>query len=126
MLGQKNAAATIGVKDFAVARKFYTDTLGLKEGSMQGEEAITYKSGDSSVFVYKSNYAGTNEATAVTFETGDEIDHIVKTLKAKGVKFEHYKDMPGTTLKGDVHIAGDFKLAWLKDPDGNIIALAGN
>ena len=126
MLGQRNAAATIGVKDFAVARKFYTDTLGLKEGEMQGDDAITYKSGDSSVFVYKSDYAGTNEATAVTFETGDEMDEIVKTLKTKGVKFEHYKDMPGTTLKGDVHIAGDFKLAWLKDPDGNIIALAGN
>ena len=30
MLGSTNAAATIGVKDIAVARKFYEDKLGLE------------------------------------------------------------------------------------------------
>lgn len=41
-------------------------------------------------------------------------------LKAKGVEFEHYR-MPGMTRKGDVHIAGKMKVAWFKDPDGNIL-----
>ena len=40
-------------------------------------------------------------------------------MKAKGVKFEHY--MPGLKLQGDVHIGGDMKVAWFKDPDGNIL-----
>ena len=31
--------------------------------------------------------------------------------------------MPGTTLKGDVHVTGDHKAAWFKDPDGNIIGI---
>ena len=29
--------------------------------------------------------------------------------------------MPDTTLHGDVHVAGDIKVAWFKDPDGNIL-----
>jgi hypothetical protein len=29
--------------------------------------------------------------------------------------------MPGITRDGDVHIAGEMKVAWFKDPDGNIL-----
>jgi hypothetical protein len=29
--------------------------------------------------------------------------------------------MPNMTHKGDVHVAGDMKVAWFKDPDGNIL-----
>jgi hypothetical protein len=36
------------------------------------------------------------------------------------VPFEHY-DMPGGRREGDIHIFGDFKAAWFKDPDGNIL-----
>jgi hypothetical protein len=32
-------------------------------------------------------------------------------------------DPPGLTRKGDLHVAGTHKSAWLKDPDGNILAL---
>jgi hypothetical protein len=30
---------------------------------------------------------------------------------------------PGSTMKreGDIHIGGDIKVAWFKDPDGNIL-----
>jgi len=51
---------------------------------------------------------------------GDELEEVVKTLKAKGVVFEHY-DLPGLTRQGDVHFVGTFKAAWFKDPDGNIL-----
>ncbi len=78
------------------------------------------KSGKSTINVYRSQYAGTNKATAVTWTVGDELDDVVQTLKGKGVKFEHY-DMPGMVRKGDVHVAGDMKVAWFKDPDGNIL-----
>lgn len=36
--------------------------------------------------------------------------------------FEHY-DLPGTTRQGDIHAAGNTRVAWLKDPDGNILSL---
>jgi hypothetical protein len=47
----------------------------------------------------------------------------VKALRDKGVKFEHY-EMPDTKLEGDIHVAGDLRVAWFKDPDGNIHSLA--
>jgi catechol 2,3-dioxygenase-like lactoylglutathione lyase family enzyme len=122
MLGGKDAAATIAVRDLKAAKKFYEGTLGLKQAAAQEPEAVTYKSGSSTILVYRSQYAGTNKATAATWEVGDDIERVVQTLKSKGVAFEHY-DMPGMTLKGDVHVADGMKAAWFKDPDGNILAL---
>jgi catechol 2,3-dioxygenase-like lactoylglutathione lyase family enzyme len=122
MLGDKEAIATVSVKDLAAARKFYEGTLGLKAVNTQGEEAITFASGSAKLIVYRSQFAGTNKATAINWIVGSDIDRIVAALRDKGVKFEHY-DMPGLTQKGDIHAFGDFKLAWFKDPDGNILAL---
>ena len=119
MLGSKDAVATIAVRDMETARKFYEGTLGLKKVDAEGDEVIVYKSGRTKLNVYRSKYAGTNQATAVTWVVGD-VEGAVSELKAKGVKFEHY-DMPDLTLKGDVHVAGDMKVAWFKDPDGNIL-----
>ena len=58
----------------------------------------------------------------VMADHGSGFDQAVSELQAKGVAFEHY-DMPGVTRSGDVHEAGGMKLAWFKDPDGNIISL---
>ena len=46
----------------------------------------------------------------------------VRTLKETGVSFEHY-DLPDMTRRGDVHVSGEMKAAWFKDPDGNILAV---
>ncbi|HEY3055021.1 MAG TPA: VOC family protein [Thermoanaerobaculia bacterium] len=119
-LGNKDAIATIAVKDLKVAKKFYEGTLGLKPAGNDEEGGISYKSGKSSVLVYESRYAGTNKATSATWAV-DDAEKVVKELKAKGVRFEHYDDLPGLTRKGDLHIAGTFKGAWFKDPDGNIV-----
>jgi catechol 2,3-dioxygenase-like lactoylglutathione lyase family enzyme len=119
MLGRKDAVANIAVKDLETARKFYEGTLGLKKVDAEGEELIVFKSGKTMLNVYRSKYAGTNQATAVTWAVGD-VDRAVRDLKAKGVSFEHY-EMPDVKLEGDIHVAGDFKVAWFKDPDGNIL-----
>jgi catechol 2,3-dioxygenase-like lactoylglutathione lyase family enzyme len=124
MLGNKDAVATVAVKDVAAARRFYEGTLGLKPTGETDPEFVEYRSGHSTVLVYHSQFAGTNQATAVTWMVDDKVDELVGTLKAKGLAFEHY-DLPNTTLRGDVHIAGDQKVAWFKDPDGNIHSLVG-
>ncbi|MDQ3694747.1 MAG: VOC family protein [Chloroflexota bacterium] len=121
MLGNTDAVASIAVKDLAVARQFYTGTLGLTETGADGEEMFTLKSGNSEFNVYRSQYAGTNQSTAMTWAVGD-VDEAVRALKAKGVAFEHY-DVPGMTREGDIHIAGEMRVAWFKDPDGNILNL---
>jgi catechol 2,3-dioxygenase-like lactoylglutathione lyase family enzyme len=122
MLGKMNATANIAVKDLPTAKKFYEETLGLTQVDAEGDEVIVMKSGDTLINVYRSQFAGTNKATTVTWAVGDKIDSIVKALKGKGVAFEHY-DMPGTKLEGDIHVGYGMKVAWFKDPDGNIMNL---
>jgi catechol 2,3-dioxygenase-like lactoylglutathione lyase family enzyme len=122
MLDDKDAAANLAVKDLKAAKKFYEGTLGLKAVGREGEHLIAYRSGASTLLVYKSQYAGTNKATAVTWTVGKELESIVQALKAKGVAFEHY-DIAGMTRKGDVHVADGMKAAWFKDPDGNILSI---
>jgi catechol 2,3-dioxygenase-like lactoylglutathione lyase family enzyme len=121
VLASTDAIATIAVKKIEPARKFYEGTLGLKPMPTEETGVQGYKSGDSSVLVYESQYAGTNKATAATWAV-ENLEGVVRDLKAKGVRFEHY-DFPGATRQGDVHGTGKTKAAWFKDPDGNILAL---
>ena len=123
MLGDKDTAANIAVKNLEIAKKFYEDTLGLTQVAAEGQEVIVLKSGNSTVNVYRSQYAGTNKSTTMTWVVGEDIESVVQQLTAKGITFEHY-DMPGVTREGDVHIAGDMKVVWFKDPDGNILNIA--
>lgn len=118
MLGK--AAAMIAVKDLNRARRFYEDTLGLHTDADWGE-GVTMKSDDTVFNVYKSEFAGTNKATALNFDV-DDIEREVSELKSKGVSFEHY-DLPGLEQRGDLYIAQGMKTAWFKDPDGNILSL---
>ena len=118
-LADADAMATIAVTDLERARKFYEETLGLPRTGNDQQGVLGFRSGNSTIVVYQSQYAGTNKATSATFRVADA-EAVVAALKSKGVKFEHY-DLPGLTRKGDVHVAGSFKGAWLKDPDGNIL-----
>ena len=122
MLGDKDAVANIAVKNLETAKKFYSQILGLTPIDAEGDELIVFKSGKSTLNVYRSRYAGTNLATAVTWAVGEDVEGVVRALKNKGDKFEHY-DMPDTILDGDIHVAGDIKVAWFKDPDGNILTI---
>jgi catechol 2,3-dioxygenase-like lactoylglutathione lyase family enzyme len=120
MLGDYDAVANIAVKNLDIAKRFYEGVLGLDRVDSEGQELIVFRSGTTRINVYRSQYAATNKATAVTWAIGDRVEEVVQALKAKGVTFEHY-DMPGLTRKGDIHIGGDMKVAWFKDPDGNIL-----
>jgi catechol 2,3-dioxygenase-like lactoylglutathione lyase family enzyme len=122
MLGQRDAVANIAVKDLDRARVFYEETLGLKEIKAEGKEVIVFGSGSTRINVYRSEFAGTNKATAATWSVGDDIESLVSELKKRGVVFEHY-DIPGATPVGDVYVRGTMKVAWFKDPDGNILNL---
>ena len=121
MLRDKAVAATLAVSDLDRARGFYEQTLGL-EPVDESPGAVVYRAGSSFVVVYPSDYAGTNQATGATWAVGDDFDVVVEDLREKGVTFEQY-DLPDTTRDGDVHVMGDMRAAWFKDPDGNILSL---
>ncbi|HMI41743.1 MAG TPA: VOC family protein [Sphingomicrobium sp.] len=120
MLGKTDATPMIAVKDLDRARKFYEETLGLKQVDDFGE-GFMLKSGDTKFNVYRSEFAGTNKATALNFDV-DDIDAEVRELKDKGILFEHY-ELEGLTPKGDIYVGEGMKTAWFKDPDGNILSL---
>ena len=120
MLGRSDATPMLAVKDLDRARQFYEENLGLKEVDDFGE-GFMLKSGDTQVSVYRSEFAGTNKATALTFDVED-IEDEVRSLKEKGISFERY-DLEGLTPKGDIYEGEGMKTAWFKDPDGNILGL---
>jgi catechol 2,3-dioxygenase-like lactoylglutathione lyase family enzyme len=119
MLRDKDSAAIVAVKDIGRARDFYANTLGLELTNDNGD-VLKFRTGKSGLVVYVSDFAGTNQANAVVWGVGGEIADIVADLKGKGVTFEHYD---GMERDGDMHVAGEFRMVWFKDPDGNILHL---
>lgn len=120
MLKDSKVLAVLAVKDLAESKKFYGDTLGLEE--VHGDDyGVTYAAGGSEIYVYESKEnAGTNKATAAAFRP-DDVEKTVEELKSAGIKFEHYEGLG--ELKGDIHVMGEMKAAWFKDPSGNIIVV---
>ena len=122
MLKDSNVAATVAVRSLEQARPFYEDVLGLVREDQAEMGVQTYRAGKTAVLVYESEFAGTNEATSLTWALGNDFDAVIDDLGSKGVTFEQY-DMEGATFDDGVHRFGDMKLVWIKDPDGNIIHL---
>ena len=113
-------SATIPAKDLDGTRKFYEGVLGL-EVVMENPAGITYRTGDSVISLYPTEFAGTAQHTLGGFIV-DDIDAAVADLRARGVTFEEY-DMPGLkTEKGIAELGGE-RGAWFKDPEGNILSV---
>ncbi|MHB2263703.1 VOC family protein [Aliihoeflea sp. PC F10.4] len=119
MLKDRNSSAIVAVSDIARAKRFYADMLGLEliDDGMEG--VMVFRTGDTHLVVYRSDTAGSNRANAVVWDVGGEIDAIAADLASKGVTFEHYPDIG--EFRDGIHHADEMKLAWFKDPDGNIL-----
>ena len=121
MLSQFTPIPTLPTADLSKARKFYEDTLGL---TLQREamDGLSYQCGDGTLFVYQSEYAGTNKATAVTFEVPTSaFDTEVDALQGEGVSFMTFELEGVSWDKNGIASMGDLKAVWFTDPDGNII-----
>jgi catechol 2,3-dioxygenase-like lactoylglutathione lyase family enzyme len=115
--------AALAVSDLDRARRFYERQLGLVPGEEE-EQAVRYPCArNTRIFIYLSpDNAGKSSATLAGWFV-DDLDKTMDELAARGVVFEQY-DQPG--LKTDergVFDAGRFRAAWIKDPDGNTMAL---
>jgi len=116
---------TIAVSDMAQARRFYEGKLGLTGARDLPDGGVRYESGDgTSVHVYPSpKNAGRSPATIAHWDVADT-EATVSELIDDGVSFEHY-DLPG--LKTDergIATLGNVRVAWFKDPDGNILSVS--
>jgi catechol 2,3-dioxygenase-like lactoylglutathione lyase family enzyme len=122
MLKDVNVQPMLPVADLQKAKNFYQDVLGLPQVGAMEEEAVVYRSGNTTLCVYRSEYAGTNQGTAALWEVPD-VAGTVAELKARGVQFEHYDNLPGLSREGDFYRAAGLAVAWFKDPDGNILSI---
>ncbi len=121
MLKDRDAVAIVAVRDIDRAREFYESLLGLPLVEEGPGDVLVFNTGSTSLMVYPSAEAGSNRANAVVWPCGHEFDAIVADLERKGVAFEHYPGMDDTRVDGNVHVSGPMRLAWFKDPDGNIL-----
>ena len=119
----KSVMPTIPVEDLDRAISFYSDTLGLsvrKLGGEMGDAAIAEVGDSDRLLLYKSTYRR-GETTYASFQVED-VESSVRDLRDKGVSFEEY-DFPGLKTVNGIATTGDLKTAWLKDSEGNILAI---
>ncbi len=120
MFKERAAMGMIPVQDVERAVSWYRDKLGLEPGERVGDGTMYHLNG-ATMFLYRSGYAGTNQATMLTFESPD-LAADMTVLRGKGVRFIDY-DFPGFKTENGVASMGGMKTAWCKDSEGNIIAL---
>ena len=124
MLSNHTPVATLPTSDRSRARSFYEETLGLTVAN-DGMGGVLYTCGSGQLFVYESSFAGTNQATSVTFDIPTaEFDTEVETLRGKGIDFMTF-EMDGVDWSDGVASMGsEMKAVWFTDPDGNILNLS--
>jgi len=122
----KEAIGMLPVKDLDAAKSWWADRFSLKPVEELGEQGSYYEVGSTRFLVYPSQFAGSNQATAMGLRV-DDLDAAVEELRSNGIEFEEY-DFPGLkTVKGiaTMEDAGEMgRVAWFKDPDGNIISIS--
>jgi len=114
--------AYIPANDMTRARQFYEGKIGLKPAE-EVAGGVTYKfAGDTACFMYPAApSAGTSKASQA-FWTVDNLERVMKELKARGIVFEEY-DEPGVKTVNGIAEGGGAKAAWFTDSEGNIMAL---
>jgi catechol 2,3-dioxygenase-like lactoylglutathione lyase family enzyme len=117
--------AAVPVSDAAKAKEFYEGVLGLSGGQEQGDGGTTYPCADGTeIHPYPSPENAGKSGATLAFWTVDDIDKVVDDLASKGVTFEQYDMDPiKTNEKGIAGLPDGNKVAWFKDPDGNILAV---
>lgn len=124
MLANAVAQATVPAENIDRAVRFYTDVLGLKRLPEPTGEAAVFVAGQGSLILIYHRPRTKADHTAITFMV-DDLEGCVKELAAKGVTPEQY-DMQGikTDARGIAEMEGH-KMAWITDPEGNILGLFG-
>jgi catechol 2,3-dioxygenase-like lactoylglutathione lyase family enzyme len=123
-LSDHTVEAVIAVSDLGRARHFYEQQLGLAPGEVD-EDSVRYPCAQgTAIFIYLTPAnAGKSPATLAGFSV-DDLDGTMDELASRGVEPARY-DQPGlVTDERGVFDGGDFRAAWVRDPDGNTISIS--
>ena len=120
MLGSINIVAFVPTKDSAKARAFYEGTLGLRFVKDDGF-ALVFDANGIMVRVAKAQF--TPAPFTILGWQVNEIEKVAAALQAKGVVFERFSFFEQDKLGIWTAPSGD-KVAWFKDPDGNILSVS--
>ena len=114
----------VAVSDLERARRFYEDGLGLAPGETEEGVSVRYPcAANTAMFIYLApDNAGKSPATLAGWFV-DDLDETMGELSSRGVTFAQY-DQPGlATDERGVFEGPGFRAAWVKDPDGNTLAI---
>ena len=122
-LSDGRVGAAIAVTDMNRAVEFYEGKLGLRSGGDDPDGGRTYQcGGGTTLHVFPSPIARASGATAAGFLI-ENVEGTVDDLTAKGVTFEQYREGPFVTDDKGLARMDDYVGAWVKDPDGNVLAI---
>ena len=120
MFANRKATAMLPAKDVDRAVAWYADKLGLKP-AQHDENGASFAFTGVNAFLYKSEYAGTAQNTAISFDSPD-LEADMPVMRGKGVVFLDY-DLPGLKTVNHVFDSGSEKCAWFRDTEGNYLCL---
>jgi catechol 2,3-dioxygenase-like lactoylglutathione lyase family enzyme len=126
MLSYERIHTTIPVVDVNRARRFYRDTLGLEEvGSLagNGDDNVMFRVGDCSRFMLFKRPHRTKAEHTIAGLRVDDLEETMDVLEQRGVRFERYNTPDLKTDERGVARMGNWKGAWFKDSEGNILAV---
>ena len=121
MLGSTNIVAFVPIKDSEKARAFYEGVLGLRFVKDDGF-ALVLEANGIMVRAAKMKEFTPAQFTILGWQVSD-INQVVRELAARGVHFEIFGFFKQDELGIWTAPTGD-KVAWFKDPDGNILSVS--
>jgi len=120
MLSDSNLAAFIATSKPDEARAFYENVLGLTLLSDE-QYAIVFDANGTTLRVQKAGSFTPQQFTALGWHV-DDIEATMAVLRAKGVTFEQFPWMPEGS-NGIMTFPEGARVAWFKDPDGNLLSI---
>ena len=122
MLKHSKAFSGFSVNDLQKAKFFYSQVLELDVADNPMGLIELQIEGSNRILVYPKPNHEPATFTILNFPV-DNIDNTVDELISKGVKFEQYDDPIKTDEKGICRNPQGPKIAWFKDPAGNILSV---
>jgi catechol 2,3-dioxygenase-like lactoylglutathione lyase family enzyme len=122
MLGSIDIVAFVSTQDFEKARAFYVGVLGLRFVKDDGF-ALVLDANGIMVRVAKVPPPFTPAPFTILGWQVSDIEKVAEELQQKGVQFERFGFFEQDKL-GIWTAPGGDKVAWFKDPDGNILSVS--